>query len=137
MSDKSFLGTGWSFPPAFDSNSASVKMISDEEDVHSSIEILLKTKLGERVMQPRYGCNLDDMVFAPMSTTFKTYIKELVKNAIVFNEPRVELISIDLDSSRDLEGILLLNIEYEIRATNSRFNFVFPYYKNEGTEIKQ
>jgi len=136
MADKSFLGTGWSFPPAFDSQSGSVKMISDEEDVHSSIEILLKTRLGERVMQPRYGCNLEDMVFEPMSTTFKTYIKELVKNAIVFNEPRVELISIDMDNSRDLEGILLLNVEYQIRATNSRFNFVYPFYKNEGTEIK-
>src|ERR1043165_9052861 len=103
MANKSFLGTGWSFPPAFDKHSASVKMISDEEDVNSSLEILLGTRLGERVMQPRYGCNLDEMVFEPMTTTFTTYIKELVTNAIVLNEPRVELQKVEENSSREVE----------------------------------
>ena len=35
----------------------------------------------------------------------------------------------------ELEGQVLVEIEYIVRATNSRFNFVFPYYINEGTEL--
>jgi len=55
---KSFLGTGWSFPPEFDPVSGSVVLVSNEKDIGESLDILLSTSLGERVMQPRYGCNL-------------------------------------------------------------------------------
>ena len=112
-------------------------MFSDETDVHSSLEILLSTRLRERVMQPDYGCNLDEMVFEPMTTTFKTYIKDLVKNAIVNYEPRIDLLSIDIDDSGDTEGVYILNLSYQIRTTNSRYNFVFPFYKTDGTEVKR
>ena len=30
---------------------------------------------------------------------------------------------------------MLIDIVYRVKTTNSRFNFVFPYYKNEGTDI--
>ncbi|RQP08730.1 MAG: hypothetical protein EAS52_24730, partial [Parapedobacter sp.] len=53
---KSFLGTGWSFPPQFDNEGGSVEMLSDGEDIRSSLEILLSTRPGERVMRPNYGC---------------------------------------------------------------------------------
>jgi uncharacterized protein len=132
----SFLGTGWSFPPTFNQATDSVDMTSDELDVQVSLQILLATRKGERVMQPDYGCNLDEMVFEPMTTTFKTYIRETVKTAILFYEPRIELNSIKIDSSRETEGVILIIIDYTIRTTNSRFNFVYPYYKKEGTEIR-
>jgi len=135
MSD-SFLGTGWSFPPSFDKTTGEIDMLSDVEDIQSSLHILLTTRLGERVMQPTYGCNLDDLVFEALSSTFKSYIKDLVKTAILYHEPRIKLNSIVLDDSRDLEGIILIVIDYTVRTTNTRFNYVFPYYKNEGTDIK-
>ena len=132
----SFLGTGWSFPPTFNQATDSVDMTSDEQDVQISLQILLATRKGERVMQPDYGCNLDEMVFEPMTTSFKTYIRETIKTAILFYEPRIELNSIKIDSSRETEGVILIIIDYTIRTTNSRFNFVYPYYKKEGTEIR-
>ncbi len=131
----SFLGTGWNFPPAFDKNRGETEMLSDVEDIQSSLHILLTTRLGERVMQPTYGCNLDELVFEAMSSTFKSYIKDLVKTAILYHEPRIKLNKVELDDSRDLEGIILIVIDYTVRTTNSRFNYVFPYYKNEGTDI--
>lgn len=131
----SFLGTGWSFPPAFDNVIKSTVMTSDEADIHLSLQILLATRKGERVMQPDYGCNLDEMVFEPMTTTFKTYIGEMIKTAILYYEPRIDLNSVQVDDSRETNGVILLVISYTVRTTNSRFNFVYPYYKNEGTEI--
>ena len=134
MSD-SFLGTGWSFPPAFDTGTNTVIMTSDEADIQLSLQVLLATHKGERVMLPDYGCNLDEMLFEPMTTTFKTYIREMIKTAILYYEPRIDLSSVQVDDSRETEGVILIILNYTVRTTNSRFNFVYPYYKNEGTEI--
>jgi phage baseplate assembly protein W len=132
----SFLGTGWSFPPTFDAGTGTVVMTSDEVDIQLSLQILLSTRQGERVMIPDYGCNLDKMVFEPMTTTFKTYISEMIRTAILYYEPRIDLNSVKIDDSRETEGVILIILDYTVRTTNSRFNFVYPYYKNEGTELK-
>ena len=128
---KSFLGTGWGFPPAFSNKTAAVGLLSNEDDIQSSLEILLTTRQGERVMRPDYGCNLDELVFEPLTTTFKTYIKDLISTAILYYEPRIEVNKIELDDTGELEGRILISIDYTVRATNSRFNFVFPFYKTE------
>ncbi len=74
----SFLGTGWAFPPAFDNESASVEMVSNYEDIKQSLDILLSTSLGERVMQPDYGCNLTDYIFESLNSTLIGIIKHKV-----------------------------------------------------------
>lgn len=132
----SFLGTGWSFPPSFDKATGTLLLTSDEEDIHRSLQILLSTRKGERVMVPDYGCNLDEMIFEPMTTTFKTYIRDMVRTAILFFEARIELNAVKIDDSRELEGVILVIVDYTVRTTNSRFNFVYPYYKQEGTELR-
>ncbi len=131
----SFLGRGWGFPPTFSKTSADVGMLSNEADIQSSLEILLTTRQGERVMRPDYGCNLDELVFEPLTTTFKTYITDLIATAILYYEPRIDVNNIELDDTGETEGRILIVIEYTVRATNSRFNFVFPFYKNEATDI--
>ena len=136
INEKSFLGTGWDFPPSFDKAGASTAMISNEGDIQSSLEILLTTRPGERVMRPDYGCNMDELLFESLTTTFKTYIKDLISTAILYHEPRIELNKLEIDDTGELEGRILILIEYTVRATNSRFNFVFPFYRAEGTEIK-
>ncbi|HEY1869961.1 MAG TPA: GPW/gp25 family protein [Chitinophagaceae bacterium] len=133
---KSFLGTGWGFPPTFSKNLVEVGMLSDEDDIRSSLEILLSTRQGERVLRPDYGCNLNELVFEPLTTTFKTYIKDLINTAILYYEARITVDKIELDDTGELEGRILISIDYTVRATNSRFNFVYPFYKNEGSEIK-
>ena len=132
----SFLGTGWGFPPALSNKSAQAGMTSNEEDINSSLQILLSTRQGERVMLPGYGCNLDELVFEPLTTTFKTYIKDLIATAILYYEARIEVNRISLDDTGELDGRIVISIDYTVRATNSRFNFVYPFYKNEGTELQ-
>jgi phage baseplate assembly protein W len=132
---KSFLGTGWAFPPAFDKESGSVKLVSNEEDINESLNILLSTSLGERVMQPDYGCNLVDYLFEPLSSSMIGFIKDRVEKAILIYEPRIiaEKIEVTDDGSFDLiEGKFIISVEYSIPGTNSRFNYVYDYYKNEA-----
>lgn len=136
MEDKlTFLGRGWSFPPTFDHDLGTVQMLEYEADVASSLEILLGTMRGERVMVPHYGCNLDELIFESLDTRMKTLMIDKIESAILYHEPRIELEKVTLDDSRELEGIVLIEIIYRVKTTNSRFNFVYPYYKQEGTDI--
>jgi phage baseplate assembly protein W len=130
-----FLGRGWSFPPTFDPSFFGVEMLEEEADIASSLEILLTTIPGERVMLPQYGCNLEELIFESLDTRMKTLMADKVESAILYHEPRIELESVRLDDSRELEGVVLIGVVYRVKSTNSRFNFVFPYYKLEGTDI--
>ena len=132
----SFLGTGWSFPPQFSKTGKNVKMISDEEDIHNSLEVLLATRVGERLMQPKYGCNLDVLLFEPINITLQTFIKDLVFTSIFYYEPRVKPEDVKL-SAPDNDGSILIEVQYTIRATNTRYNLVYPFYLQEGTLLKK
>lgn len=133
--NESFLGRGWGFPPEFSKATAGVKMTEGDDDIEKSLQILLSTRLGERIMLPDYGCNLEELLFKPLNLTLKTYVADLIKTAILYHEPRIDAEKIWIDESTDNDGILLINIDYHIRITNSRKNMVFPFYKAEGTEI--
>ncbi|NVO21500.1 MAG: GPW/gp25 family protein [Bacteroidetes bacterium] len=133
----SFLGTGWSFPPEFDKGTRQVVMTSDEADIHASLQILLGTAAGERFMNPKYGLDMHQMLFEPMGTTARTLLKERIKLAILLYEPRINLISLELDASGELEGRVSVIIEYEVRATNSRYNLVFPFYSTDSNEVRR
>lgn len=130
-----FLGKGWSFPPEFKANTKEVTMLTDEEDIKSSLEILLSTKIGERLMQPKYGCNMDELLFNPLNRTLKTFVSELIKTAILYHEPRIDVEKIDITKGDDLSGELLVLIDFKVRATNSRINMVYPFYQQEGTNL--
>lgn len=134
-SEQAFLGIGWSFPPEFKENTKAVTMLTDEEDIKSSLEILLSTKIGERIMQPKYGCNMDELLFNPLNRTLKTFVSELIKTAILYHEPRIDVEKIDITKGDDLSGELLVLIDFKVRATNSRINMVYPFYKLEGTDL--
>jgi phage baseplate assembly protein W len=131
----SFLGTGWSFPPTFDHDSGQVEMVSDLVDIEQSLNILLSTSLGERVMVPDYGCNLDDYMFESLNNSLIGLIKHHVENAILFHEPRIIAEKVDVtmaDSSDLIEGRFTITVEYRIPETNSRYNYVYDYYLNEA-----
>jgi len=135
--NKPFLGRGWSFPPTFNRGLAGVEMLDEDADIASSLEVLLSTMPGERVMLPDYGCNTEELIFESLDTTTKTLMVDKIEAAILYYEPRIELEKVRLDSRRELEGIVLIEVVYRVRTTNSRFNFVFPFYKQEGTDINR
>ncbi len=132
---RDFLGRGWSFPPDFSGPVPGVAMLEDEADVVSSLHVLLSTRPGERVMQPLYGCNLSELLFENLDTRMKTLIADKVESAILYFEPRITLDKVTLDDSGILDGLVLIEVAYTVKSTNSRFNFVFPYYIKEGTDI--
>lgn len=100
-------------------------MTSGSEDIGKSLEILLGVRPGERIMQPDYGCNLDRLLFEPLDTSLKSYMEDLVKTSILYHEPRITVNSVEITEENDFSGTVRLTVDYTIRTTNSRYNFVY------------
>jgi uncharacterized protein len=130
----SILGRGWSFPPEFTPVEEGVRMVDDEADILASLRILFGTVAGERFLRPKYGLDMHELLFEPMSTTMRTYLEDRVRTAILVYEPRVQPLKLEIDTSGQNEGRVTLILEYAVRATNSRFNLVYPFYDAHGAE---
>jgi phage baseplate assembly protein W len=131
--EQSFLGTGWSFPPSFTKGGAEVTMVSGSEDIHQSLQILLSTSLGERVMQEDFGCDLSRVMFEEMDQDLMNSLNSIISDAILYHEPRITLDELAISESQNQPGLLLISMTYTIKSTNSRFNMVYLFYINKAS----
>lgn len=132
--NNTILGRGWGFPVSFSRGSNSARMVEDEEDILQSLRILLSTIRRERVMEPRFGLDLVHMIFEPLSITDAALLTRKIQKAVLDYESRIDLQNVDYVQDPE-NGRIDINLEYTIRATNTRTNLVYPYYFNEGTDI--
>jgi phage baseplate assembly protein W len=132
ISDEAFLGKGWSFPPQFLSSGAEVEVVSGEEDIRQSLFILFGTALNERVMFSSFGCELSRYLFEEIDQALINGLTGIIEDAILNNEPRINTDAVDVTQSSTEAGLLLISISYTIRATNNRYNMVYPFYINEA-----
>jgi phage baseplate assembly protein W len=132
---KSFLGTGWSFPPRFLDSEQGIEMSRDDDDIAESLHILLSTVPGERLMNPEYGCDLQSQVFQNINNSTKVIIEDLIATAILYFEPRIRLIGVNVDDAGQMSGVVNVSITYEVKGVNSRRNMVYPFYLAEGTDL--
>ena len=123
---KIFLGKGWQFPVAVDARGA-LAVAEYEESVRQSIWVILGTAKGERVMRPGFGCGIYDMVFGVNSSTTASEAAEEVRDALVSFEPRIDVLNVEVSPGGDGE-VLYVSIDYQVRATNTVFNLVYPFY---------
>jgi phage baseplate assembly protein W len=130
-----FLGTGWGFPPEFDNTTQSVVMVADDTDIRQSLLLLLNTKQGERVMLPDFGCNLNEFLFQAMDASTVRFMQDMITNAILKYESRINVNDLTIDTSDIVDGYVLIDLAYTVRTTNNRNNIVFPFYLNEGTLV--
>lgn len=123
---KIFLGKGWQFPVALDGAGA-LAVAEYEESVRQSIWVILGTAKGERVMRSDFGCGIYDMVFGVNSASTASEAAEEVRDALVSFEPRIDVLNVEVSPGGDGE-VLYVSIDYQIRATNTVFNLVYPFY---------
>lgn len=133
--DRLFLGKGWSFPPEFRRGALPAVMVSEDEDIRQSLHILLATRPGERVHRFDFGSGMYRFVEEEMTVTNRTLLRELIFDAVLMYEPRVTLNEVNFDMERVYEGVMVVELVYTVRRTNSRSNMVFPFYLKEGTGL--
>ena len=131
---KAFLGVGWSFPVALDPAAQDVARAEYEEDIRQAIHIILETTPGERVMRPDFGSGLLAMVFEPVNYTTLALVKQRVEQALVVWEPRIDVREVKVTANGPIRNRLDIDIGYQVRATNTFYNLVYPFYLQEGRE---
>ncbi|MEJ1961447.1 MAG: GPW/gp25 family protein [Gammaproteobacteria bacterium] len=134
MDAKEFLGRGWASPLHVRSDSRDVERAEHEEDVRQSILIILQTGRGERVMRPDFGAGLDEFLFEPINTTTLALLKHRIEESLINWEPRIRVEVVELTPSRTERSRVDIRIEYQVRATNTFYNLVYPFYAREGGE---
>lgn len=128
-----FLGAGIAFPIRVDENTGRMKLSSYEEDIKEAIYIILRTKKGERVRNPEFGCGIYEYAFSTMDYTTQNLIRQEVISSLEMWEPRIRGIDVSVRPDAERDGCLLITIQYIVRSTNHPDNLVFPYRINEAS----
>jgi uncharacterized protein len=126
-----FLGTGWAFPINFDQY-GNIKNSSFEKSLIESINIILGTSKGERVMRPDFGCEINDLVFSPNNASTHNLICYYIEEALIKWEPRIILEKVEAFTDEYDEAKVNIHIEYKVRSVNTAFNLVYPFYLERG-----
>jgi phage baseplate assembly protein W len=125
-----FLGRGWAFPLEGGAD-GDVALAADEEDVREAVRLILETEPGERVMRPDFGAGLRGLVFGPINTTTVALVRHRVEEALTSWEPRIDVDRVDVSIAEATSGKLLVRVDYRVRATNTFYNLVYPFYLRE------
>jgi uncharacterized protein len=128
---REFLGTGWRFPVRIDGRGG-FSMSSQEQDIAEAIWIVLATSRGERMMRPDFGCGIDDYVFAPNNATTRGAVAHQVQQALMRWEPRIDVAGVRVEEEPAQPNLLLIHVDYRIRANNAFHNLVYPFFLDEG-----
>lgn len=128
---RGFLGKGWRYPLGVTAHGR-IATSRYEPRVEESIRFILGTAPGERVMRPDFGCGIHDLVFAPDNPGTIGLVSEVVRRALVRFEPRIDVLEVRAESQPEQRELLLIRIDYRIRANNTIENLVYPFYITEG-----
>ncbi len=128
MANTDFLGLGWNFPVGLDDGGQIELAPDSEEGIRQSIWTILATSPGERVMRPDFGCGLHDLVFGVNNAATATAVTRAVREALATWEPRIDVLDAYAAPDPSRPNVLVIEINYQVRSTNSRFNLVYPFY---------
>jgi phage baseplate assembly protein W len=121
------IGSGLSFPLAVDRRGA-IALARDEQDIDQAIQLILGTAPGERPMRPEFGCGVHDFVFDSIDANTIGNMEEAIREALARWEPRIDVREVRFDASEAVNGLLTIDITYQVRATNTSRNLVYPFY---------
>lgn len=121
------VGRGWAFPPKVNAHGG-VALATDRDEIDQAISIILSTFQGMRVMRPTFGCQLNDLVFAPNNPKTIAQARRYVEEALGMWEPRITVDKIDVHLSSRNDACLEIEIQYEVKATRDKRSLVHPFY---------
>ena len=126
---REFLGRGWRFPvaPGADGRLA---FAYAEASIEQALWLILDTAPGERVMNPEFGCGIHELVFGPNTELARADVEAEVRSALVRLEPRIDVLGVSTEAPEP--NVMLVRVDYRVRAVNTVHNLVYPFYISEG-----
>ena len=84
----------------------------DEEAIKRSVKTLVLTRFYQRLRQPDIGSNAQAILFENSTPIVATNLKKTIESVINNNEPRVELISVDVEVEDEIS--YKVNIQFNL-----------------------
>lgn len=128
---RDFLGVGWKFPLQVNAQGG-VATAKFEQSIEESIYQILSTAPGERLMMPDFGCGIHELVFSPNASGTRALVVDAVRRALVAYEPRIDVLTVEAEPPEGEDNLLIIRVNYRVRANNTLENLVYPFYITEG-----
>jgi phage baseplate assembly protein W len=109
------FGRGMAFPPHLDATGQWATSVG-AQNVRESIQILLLTRLGERLMYPSYGSSLRTYLFAPNNPATRKSIEDEITRALQQWEPRITVDSLLVAADPSDAQAAIATIQYRLVA---------------------
>jgi hypothetical protein len=123
-----WLGTGFRFPLRPHERTGGLGWLAGMELVRQSIETILDTEPGERVMLPTFGCGLRRYLMAPNTATTRSAIQRDITDSLPSWEPRIRVTDVSVTPGEDDPTLVWIDISY-LRVGDLRpDNLVYPFY---------
>ena len=118
------LGYGISYPVKVNLQ-GEIFLSTGESNIEESIQIILRTKLGERLYLPSFGSRLSELTFEPINSETLLLARTYTEEAVEKWEQRINLKEVRVEP--DL-GKSLINIEiiYQIKKTRDIHSMNYP-----------
>ena len=83
-------------------------------------------------MRPEFGCGVHDFVFDSIDANTIGNMEQAIREALLRWEPRIDVTDVKFDASEAVNGLLTINIEYKVRATNTDAQPRLPVLRHPG-----
>ena len=108
--------TTFSFPQLVNRTTRKIELSTNTKSINECLGILLRTRPGELLGDPDYGCYLIDRVFRYNGVLIESLIKDDIINAVQKYEPRIEMSTSDIYLEQN-NRVLNIYIQYVIKET--------------------
>jgi len=125
------VGCGWVFPPQIDPQGR-LALTHHSNELQQSIQVILSTSPGQRVMRPNFGCRLQELIFAPNNSHTAAQVRRYVEEALGMWEPRINVLNVNVQPDPEEGNRILIEIHYLVKTTRNRRSLVYPFYLIPG-----
>lgn len=121
-----YVGSGLAYPLNIDVR-GNFKLSSESENIEESINIILRTNLGERVYRPDFGSRLSELTFEPVNSETLLKTRLYVEEALSRWEPRIKLKKVSAEPNLEKNAISI-EITYQIKNSPELNSMIYPFY---------
>lgn len=106
----------FSFPQIIDRLTGKIEMSDNVKSINECLGILLRTRPGELLGDPEWGCNMITRIFRYQGIIVEELIKEDILDAVEKYEPRITMGTNDIVMVED-NNVLHIYLNYVIKET--------------------
>jgi phage baseplate assembly protein W len=112
------IPVGWPLLPVPD-DAGVLEWPGAEASVRQTIEAILRTRPGERLMRPRFGGGLEDFVHEQNTLVTRRRIHDAIVDALGRWEPRIDVDQVEVWELPDQPTQVRVEIAYRLRRTGA------------------